>query len=107
MAKRRLTVSAARRKHILDGDMTGGGHGPGRGISGKSEFPATLTDDDIIKGIETILNDPTAYPGGRIPKSGPPLRITGMIQGVATVVIADPQNDGVKTAWPDAAPKNQ
>ena len=55
-----IRVSPARRVHILDGDATGGGHGPGRGISGKSEFPPTLTDDEIIAGVEAIANDPTS-----------------------------------------------
>lgn len=52
-----VNVSPARRKHILDGDATGGGHGPGRKIAGKSEFPSTLTDDDIIAIV-------TAWPLG-------------------------------------------
>jgi hypothetical protein len=99
-ARARLTVTPQRRRHILDGDLTGGGHGPGRGISGKSEFPATLSDDDIINGIEAILNDPAMYPGGAIPTSGPAVKLVGMIGQVPTVVIADPPNRGVRTAYP-------
>jgi hypothetical protein len=106
MAKRRLKVTKARRKHILDGDKSGGGHGPGRKTPGKSEFPLILTDDDIIDGIETILNDAAAYPGGVIPATGPPVKLLGKINGVRTVVIADPAKNGVRTAWPDGVKPN-
>jgi len=64
-----ITISPSRRIHILDGDATGGGHGPGRGLAGKSEFPATLLDDEIILGIEAIANDPASYSAGTIPSS--------------------------------------
>ena len=39
-------------KHILDGDKDGGGHGPGRGVPGKSEFPSGWTDEEVMEGIE-------------------------------------------------------
>jgi hypothetical protein len=90
----------------LDGDATGGGHGPGRGISGKSEFPATLTDDEVIAGIEAIANDPARYPGGLIPATGGRLTIAGAIKGVRTTVIVDPSAVEVITAWPEGVPRN-
>src|SRR6266487_4383199 len=102
MAKRRIKVSRARRRHILDGDTTGGGHGPGRGKSGKSEFPPILTDQEIIDGVESIANDPNNYPGGVIPSGGKPIRLIGSIKGVRSVVVADPARDDVKSAWPDS-----
>jgi hypothetical protein len=74
-----IMVSAARRRHILDGDATGGGHGPGRRISGKSEFPATLLDNEIIAGIEAIATDPASYPGGVIPTMAGRHKIAGGI----------------------------
>ncbi|MCA1712730.1 MAG: EndoU domain-containing protein [Actinobacteria bacterium] len=42
-----------RRRHILDGDgpNKGGGHRPGVGKAGKTEFPADWTDDDIIRRV--------------------------------------------------------
>ena len=103
---RRLSVSAERRRHILDGDATGGGHGPGRGISGKSEFPAALTDDQIILGVERILNDRKKYPNGIVPREGSPIVLKGDILGVPTIVIADPANGAVKTAWPEGVARN-
>src|SRR5205823_1982944 len=99
-------VSPARRRHILDGDATGGGHGPGRRISGKSEFPAVFSDDEIILGIETIANDPTCYPGGMIPSRAGRLKISGAIQGTKTAIIVDLGAGEVITAWPEAAPRN-
>jgi hypothetical protein len=106
VAKSRITVSLARRKHILDGDATGGGHGPGRSKSGKSEFPSSLTDDEIIAGIEVIANDATRYTGGVIPLKGPRRIIEGMIKAVRTRVIVDPPKNAVVTAYPLGVPRN-
>lgn len=107
-----VDVSPARRKHILDGDATGGGHGPGRKISGKSEFPSTLTDDEIIAGVEAIANDPASYPGvptSRGPGSAGRRRVVlrGVIKGVDTTVIVVPPPGGeIVTAWPIGVPRN-
>jgi len=101
-----MKVSDKRRNHILNGDEPGGGHGPGRGIPGKSEFPERLSDDDVINGAEDIANDPNNYPGGQIPITGPRLRIEGSIQGQPTTVIVEPGGEGIITAWPKGAPRN-
>src|SRR5438105_1596677 len=100
-----ITVSTARRKHILDGDATGGGHGPGRGIAGKSEFPSSFSDQVIVAGIEAIANDPVSYPGGSIPTSATRFKISGSIHGVKTTVIVEPQAGEVVTAWPEGVPR--
>lgn len=52
-------TTPARRRHILEGDATGGGHRPGTEKSGKSEFPAGRPDDSIIHDISDIATDPT------------------------------------------------
>lgn len=101
-----IRVSTARRRHILDGDATGGGHGPGRMIPGKSEFPTTLTDDEIIMGVEAIANDPTSYPGGVIPQTVGRFKIGGDIKGTRTIVIVNPTAAEVITAWPEGVPRN-
>jgi hypothetical protein len=90
----------------LDGDATGGGHGPGRNISGKSEFPKTLADDEIIAGIEAIANNGANYPGGVIPTSPGRFKISGFIKGVKTTVIVHPAGGEVITAWPEGIPRN-
>jgi hypothetical protein len=100
-----VKVSPARRSHILDGDATGGGHGPGRKRSGKSEFPSNLTDDEIIAGIERIANDPASYPG--VPSSRGRVIVRGIVKGVDTMVVVVPPPVGeVITAWPVGVPRN-
>lgn len=107
-----VNVSPARRTHILDGDATGGGHGPGRNVSGKSEFPSTLSDDEIIAGIEAIANDPASYPGlpaSRSPNAAGRQRtiLRGVIKGVdVTVVVVPPPGGEIITAWPIGVPRN-
>jgi hypothetical protein len=101
-----IVVTQIRRVHILDGDLTGGGHGPGRGVSGKSEFPASLTDDEIISGILVIANDPACYPSGVIPNAGSRVRVAGQIRGVPNVVFVDPVVREVITAYPLGVARN-
>jgi hypothetical protein len=48
-----LRVTPERLTHILDGDATGGGHRPGTGKPGKTEFPAGWDDGKII---DTLLD---------------------------------------------------
>jgi uncharacterized protein YidB (DUF937 family) len=101
----KIKVSPKRRAHILDGDATGGGHGAGRKIPGKSEFPSSLTDDQVISGMESIANNPANYPGGKIPTGGR-VKISGDINRVRTTVIVEPAGEGVITGWPEGVPRN-
>ncbi len=94
-----LKVSPARRTHILDGDLTGGGHSPRTGLPGKSHFPHRLSDDEIIAGIEPIANDPTRYPGGVLPTGGRH-RIIGSIRGVRRRVVVDFDAVEIVTGYP-------
>lgn len=99
-------ISRERRRHILDGDATGGGHGPGRGIPGKSEFPSRWSDNQVIYYISDVIKDPhsrwTRQPGG------PPVRwrVEGTRNGVDIRVIVEPQGQGVITAFPTNRPRN-
>jgi hypothetical protein len=57
-------ASASRRSHILDGEVRpngsfGGGHRPGAGFPGKSEFPSGWSDDRIMHAIWDIATDPS------------------------------------------------
>lgn len=45
-------------EHILHGDAEGGGHLSGTGIPGKSEFPATWTEEKILGEISDVVTDP-------------------------------------------------
>lgn len=51
------TVTERRRIHILYGDATGGGHKAGAGKPGKTEFPASWSEEKIISIITKIAND--------------------------------------------------
>ncbi|MBN9560049.1 MAG: EndoU domain-containing protein [Alphaproteobacteria bacterium] len=96
-------ISADRRIHILDGDSTGGGHRPGVGTPGKSEFPVGWSDDKIINAIETVANDPAAIrtlqPNGR-------LRVEGTSGGIDIRVIIDRDGKSIWTAHPVNMPRN-
>lgn len=88
--------------HILDGDDTGGGHRPGLGISGKSEFPFGWSDDRIIEEVESVANDPTSIcmlqPNGRT-------SVEGMRTGLLIRVIVS-SNGAIWTAHPLNMPRN-
>ena len=98
-----LTDSTAR-THILDGDATGGGHRPGTGISGKSEFPAGLSDDEIIHHISDVATDPAST---RVPQPNGRIRVDGTRGGVDIRVILDPSRGGrIVTGFPTNLPRN-
>lgn len=44
--------------HILDGDVTGGGHRYGTGRPGKTELPVNWDDDKITDGILSVARSP-------------------------------------------------
>lgn len=99
-------ISPKRITHILDGDATGGGHGAGRGIPGKSEFPARWSDRQTIKYISDIIKNPNSQwikQPGRPPNRW---RIEGTREGVNIRIIVEPQGQGVITAFPTNRPRN-
>ncbi|MBD2324002.1 MULTISPECIES: DUF4114 domain-containing protein [unclassified Desertifilum] len=102
-------MSISRRKHILDGDQHGGGHGPGRNISGKTEFPSQWSDEKSINSIYDVLKDPnskwtqqTGSPGAKYTKKGDPVRwsVEGHRDGIDIKVIVAPDGEGIITAFP-------
>ena len=108
-------ISSQQRIHILDSDTTGGGHGPGRGISGKSEFPTRWGDEQIINYISEVIQDPNSIwfqqngkAGAKYTKTGNPVtwQIDGTRDGVNIRVIVEPDGRGVITAFPTNIPLN-
>ncbi len=108
-------INSQQRTHILDSDTTGGGHGPGRGISGKSEFPASWSDEQIMNYISEVIQDPssqwvqrTGQPGSKYTIAGKPVRwqIEGTRDSVNIKVIVEPDGKGIITAFPTNLPKN-
>jgi len=91
-----------RHLHILDGDKTGGGHQPGTGIQGKSEFPAGWSDDKIVKEIESIANDPAST---RTLQQNGRTTVEGTRDGVGIRVIVNPDTS-IRTAHPTNTPRN-
>ncbi|MBL5886573.1 RHS repeat-associated core domain-containing protein, partial [Lelliottia aquatilis] len=95
-------ASPQRRKHILDGDMTGGGHRPGTGHPGKSEFPAGWSDDRIMHGVSDIATDPslasTTGRGGRTVTNG-------TRDGIDIRVIQE-KNGDIVSGFPTNVPRN-
>lgn len=101
-------VSPARRKHILDGEVRAngtysGGHRYGTGFPGKSEFPASWSDDRIIHEISDVATDPSLEwkPQG---KSGTTFVVNGERDGVALRVII--RNDEIITGFPTNTARN-
>jgi hypothetical protein len=97
----RARVPPDRRKHILDGDQTGGGHRHGTGKPGKSEFPADWSDDKIISEIEDVANDPSIpaeQQGDRSVK-------VGTRDGIKIRTVADSDGE-IVTGYPINVPKN-
>jgi hypothetical protein len=96
-----IVLTPQRRIHILDGDATGGGHGVGRGIPGKSEF--LLPDNAVIDDVVSIATDPpltwVMQPNGNIRIEGYrfPHNITVILEGDGMTVV---------TAFPTNVPRN-
>ncbi|HBI46075.1 MAG TPA: hypothetical protein DDY78_24950 [Planctomycetales bacterium] len=98
-------IDAKARKHILDGDASGGGHRSGTGMPGKCEFPAGWSDDKIIKAILDVATDPASAvrPGG-----GGRQVVEGTRGGVDIRVIVEPVSKGgrIVTGFPLNLPRN-
>jgi len=94
--------SSARRTHILDGHRW-------PGATGKSAFPRSWTDDQVMHHVSDIATDPslrwiqqTGKPGAAFTKAGDPVRyyVDGVRGGVDIRVILEPGGEGIVTAFP-------
>jgi hypothetical protein len=101
-----LSLTDARaRQHILDGDGPGsGGHGPGRGISGKSEFPSTWSDQRVLNEISDIVSDPNQV--WSLPNARGYVTTTKNVGGVDVKVVFDTRNGRIVTGYPTNLPRN-
>ena len=57
-----IRVTPERRTHILDGDAFGGGHRHGTGKPGKTEFPASWSDEKILDTLLDAARRPDRAP---------------------------------------------
>jgi RHS repeat-associated protein len=88
------------RTHILEGDQTGGGHRPGTGLSGKSEFPSGWSDEKILNEVSDVATDPAS----RVTTQGTDKVIEGTREGVDIRVVV--RNNRIVTAYPTNTPRN-
>lgn len=101
-----ISITELRKIHILDGDgsddVNSGGHAPGTGIPGKTEFPdnKTWTDDHIIKSIQDVAKNPDQVPV--LQKHGTWL-VTGTRDGVVIEVVVDTSGN-IITGYPVSGP---
>jgi len=97
-------TDAGGRQHILEGDASGGGHGAGRGVSGKSEFPADWSDQRVLNEVSDIATDPklTWTP----PDSRGYITTTKTVNGVNIKVVYDTRNARIVTGYPRNMPRN-
>jgi Bacterial EndoU nuclease len=94
-----IRIVAKRINHILEGDKSGGGHRHGRGIAGKTEFPAAWSDSTIIGAVLAVARRPDRI--GPVDEHKRVLR--GVIDGVRMEVVVD-DGGNVVTGYPTGGP---
>jgi hypothetical protein len=70
--------------HILTGDRSGGGHAPGSGLPGKTEFPRSWSGEAITTAALAVARDPETLQRSRVPGRW---EATGVRAGVRVRVI--------------------
>lgn len=91
-----ISIPEDRARHILDGEGRSGGHRYGTGTPGKTEFPASWSDDDILDAIRQVAGSGTVI--GPAHREGD-LLISGEVNGVTIRVVVRP-NGEVRTGYP-------
>jgi len=91
-----ISIPENRARHILDGDGRSGGHRFGTGNPGKTEFPASWTDAEIIEAIRQVAGTGTVV--GSAHRVGD-LLIGGELNGVRIRVVVQ-LNGEVRTGYP-------
>ena len=95
-----VSIPEDRARHILDGERRSGGHRYGTGIPGKTEFPASWSDDDILEAIRQVAGTGTV---DRPAHRDGDLVIVGEVNGVTIEVVVQP-NGEVRTGYPLTGP---
>jgi hypothetical protein len=99
-------ASPARRTHILDGEVRpngtyGGGHRGGTGFPGKSEFPASWSDDQVMHHISDVATDPASQ---IVRTQGRDVFVRGTRDGIEIEVLI--RNGEIWTGYPTNVPRN-
>ncbi|RSK32082.1 hypothetical protein EJA01_12660 [Rhodovulum iodosum] len=95
-----VSIPEDRARHILDGEGRSGGHRYGTGIPGKTEFPATWSDNDILEAIRQVAGTGTV---DRPAHRDGDLVVVGEVNGVTIEVVVQP-NGEVRTGYPLSGP---
>jgi hypothetical protein len=93
-----IHVTPERTTHILDGDKTGGGHRHGVGKPGKTEFPASWTDERVIASILDVARKPDNPPTHQ--DRNDTWLCTGTRDSVKVWAVVEPSGD-IVTGWPE------
>jgi filamentous hemagglutinin len=101
-------ASPKRKRHILHGDETGGGHMfPGK--PGKTVFPESWSGDKILHETSDIITDPAikwtqvkGANGEMFTRTGKPSRwvAIGIRDGVEIRVVVEPAGEGIISSYP-------
>ncbi len=98
------TLADDRRKYILDGNGEGrGGHGPGRGMPGKSEFPSHWSDEKAVEAVKEVANDPASE---RVASYKGRTEVHGTRDGIDIKVIIGADGKTIINAYPTNVPRN-
>jgi len=91
-----IHLTSQQATHILTGDRSGGGHAPGIGLPGKTEFPRGWTGAAITAAALSVARDPQTLQRSRISDRW---EATGVRDGVRIRVVV--RDDGfIVTAIP-------
>jgi len=93
-----IQVTPERTTHILDGDKTGGGHRHGVGKPGKTEFPASWTDERVIASILDVARRPDNPPTHQ--DRNDTWLCNGTRDAVKVWAVVEPSGD-IVTGWPE------
>ncbi|MGH3714102.1 MAG: EndoU domain-containing protein [Micromonosporaceae bacterium] len=91
-----IRLTDERRRHVFDGDTSGGGHRHGTGVAGKTEFPARWTDEATTVFIHSVARNPDLVEAMQFNGRW---RVSGVRDGVTVVVVLKPDGQ-IWSAWP-------
>lgn len=99
-------ASPARCSHILDGEVRpngsyGGGHRGGTGFPGKSEFPTSWSDNQVMHHISDVVTDPASQ---IVRTQGRDVFVRGTRDGIDIEVLI--RNGEIWTGYPTNVPRN-
>jgi filamentous hemagglutinin len=105
-------LSPAERQHILFGDGPGSGGHMYPGQPGKTTFPPSWTEGQILQNVGDVVTSPTTQwyaqtgTGGAVTKAGDPARWVAWEtrDGVSMRVVYEPATGRTVTAFPDSVP---